>query len=84
MEGNEYCTSTDSVFAVYVNGEQLQSVTTYVPNEGDQILLYYGVPDETVIADYLNEVTTDACIYSGTCPERGLPPPESCGLTCEL
>lgn len=79
-----YCTNVDKVLRLYVNREKLTDITKYIPQEGDQILLYYGKPEDPAIEEHLNKVTDDACIYSGTCPERGLPPPESCGLTCEL
>jgi hypothetical protein len=79
-----YCADTDNVLALYVNNIPKTIITEYVPNEEDKILLYYGTPDNPNLSTYLNMITDEACIYSGTCPERGMAPAESCGLTCEL
>lgn len=82
--GETYCSNQEHKLLLYVNGLIEQSPTTYIPQEGDRILLYYGDAGNRDIQSYLNAVTDEACIYSGTCPERGTPPPESCGITCEL
>lgn len=79
-----YCTDETNALTLYVNGEPFEAITSYVPEERDRVLLYYGDQDNPQLETYLNDVTDRACIYSGTCPERGLPPPESCGLTCEI
>ena len=50
----------------------------------DKVLLYYGDHSRENIESWFEQISNDACIYSYTCPERGTPPPESCGLTCEL
>ncbi|MEX0930888.1 MAG: hypothetical protein WDZ68_01205, partial [Candidatus Paceibacterota bacterium] len=77
--GVKYCTDTENELRLYVNGGIHETPSEYVTQEGDQILLYYGDPDSSRIATYLEEITEEACIYSGTCPLRGTPPPESCG-----
>ena len=82
--GEEFCTDEDHVLALYVNGEKISPLNNYINQEEDQILLYYGAPDSPNLNTYLKSVTENACIFSGTCPEKGLPPPESCGLTCEI
>lgn len=80
----EYCSNDAEVVQLFVNGQEVADIEGYIPQERDQILVYYGDPNSELLETYFNEVTDDACIYSGTCPERGTPPPESCGLTCEI
>lgn len=82
--GTEYCIDDVSQLKLYVNGETVSDPFSYIPQEEDRILLYYGTPENPNLAEYLLAISNEACIYSGTCPERGLPPPESCGLTCEI
>lgn len=82
--GETYCTNDENVLRLYVNGEIYETPHEYITQEGDRVLLYYGDPDSSAITAYLEEVTDEACIYSGTCPERGVPPPETCGATCEI
>lgn len=79
-----YCTNETSALILFVNGTSTTTIANYVPNDNDRILIYYGAPDADIIPNYLEQITDEACIYSGTCPERGTPPPESCGLTCEI
>jgi len=82
--GREYCADEDSILALYVNGDKYTPIDSYVINDADQTLLYYGENDTEKISEHLGSLTDEACIYSGTCPERGTPPPEACGLTCEV
>ena len=83
--GEEYCTDEGNVLRLYVNGEVHPHPTSYIIQEEDNILLYYGEANEETIAEYLAEIPDDACISSGTCPERGMPQPETCsGATCEI
>jgi len=84
LDAASYCTDSDRILNVYVNGQNIPDPATYVTQEGDRILIYYGIDDAEMIASLQAGVTADACIYSGTCPERGTPPPESCGITCEI
>jgi hypothetical protein len=79
-----WCANETTILALYVNGEKVPSITTYISQEEDQILLYYGIDDSQKITEYINSITDEACIFSGTCPERGTAPAESCGLTCEI
>lgn len=84
-EGNIFSTSEDLELMVFVNDERISEPANYVNQEEDKILLYYGNPkDNETIRKLLMDITNDSCIYSGTCPERGIAPAESCGLTCEL
>ena len=84
-DGTEYCSSEEESLLLFVNNEQYEgSITNFEAMDEDRVLLYYGPYDEEKITGYMNEVKNDACFYSGTCPERGIAPPESCGLTCEI
>ena len=67
-----------------VNGERVMDIAGYINQGEDKILIYYGDVTSPLISDYVGAISEDACIYSGTCPERGVPPPENCGLTCEV
>ena len=82
--GNNYCEDDRYVLELYVNKEIVENINDYEPKDEDQIMIYYGLVDNVKINQYLNSLTNDSCIYSGTCSERGIAPPESCGLTCEL
>lgn len=82
--GTKYCTDAINTLKLYVNGRPKTDVTTYIIQEEDQILLYYGDPKSPDIIKYQEQITEDSCLYSGNCPERGEPPAESCGLTCEI
>lgn len=79
-----YCTNAENSLLLFVNGKTVADIESYVPQEKDQILLYYGSPSSPDIQAYEGAITNDACLYSGTCPERGKPPFETCGLTCEI
>jgi hypothetical protein len=82
--GEAFCDSEETVLTLYVNKEPFTDIATYISQEEDQVLLYYGTKDNPSLNQYLESVTNDSCIYSGTCTERGVAPPESCGLTCEI
>jgi hypothetical protein len=77
----EYCADDTNTLALYINGVAEEVITSYIPQEEDKILLFYGADEPS---SYFADITEDACIYSLTCPEKGTPPPESCGLTCEI
>ncbi len=80
----EYCTNDTDTLLLIVNGERVTNVTDYIFSEEDRILLYYGDATNPKIKEYVAGITDLSCMYSGTCPERGTPPTESCGLTCEV
>ncbi len=82
--GTQLCNDATNTLKLYVNGRPKTDVATYIIREEDQILLYYGDPKSPDIVEYQEEITEDSCLYSGNCPERGDPPAESCGLTCEI
>lgn len=83
-DGDERCATDTNSLTLFVNGEVIPSLSTYIPVDDDRILLYYGSLENPNLPTYLESIPDDACYYSGTCPERGVAPPESCGLTCEL
>lgn len=80
----QYCTVTENILRLYVNGKPQTNIGVYIPKEEDKILLYYGDPTSSDLLKFQEAITDDSCLYSGNCPERGEPPTESCGLTCEL
>jgi hypothetical protein len=81
-----YCTDDTNTLVLYVNNQPLDrsAHTTYQPADLDRILLVYGNYSSTEVDSLLATVSDESCIYSGSCPERGIAPAESCGLTCEL
>lgn len=80
----EYCTNDTNTVLLIVNGERVTDITEYIFSEEDRILLYFGDATNPNITEYIAGITDLSCMYSGTCPERGTPPTESCGLTCEV
>jgi hypothetical protein len=79
------CTNEENQLVLFVNNNIFTgSIKSYVPNDLDQILLYVGKNSDSALTTFGPQITDEACIFSGSCPERGLPPPESCGLTCEI
>ncbi|MFT7644927.1 MAG: hypothetical protein ACI9BF_000592 [Candidatus Paceibacteria bacterium] len=80
-----FCTDDYNELMVFVNDERIEDLVNYVNKEEDRILIYFGDKDDSeTIKNLLLSITNKSCIYSGTCPERGTAPPESCGLTCEM
>lgn len=79
-----FCTNATNTLVVYVNNEPITDFAQYVNQEEDKILIYYGENTSETINALMATITDDACYYSGTCPERGTPPAEGCGLTCEI
>lgn len=79
-----YCSDTQNTLQLFVNSKNVEDIANYVIQEKDQILLFYGPKDSEKIKTFQSNITDEACMYSGTCPERGEPPFESCGLTCEI
>ncbi len=82
--GIPYCNTDNGKVQLYVNGELVNNIVSYIPEEEDRILVYYGSPTGPNLLNYLNGISDQSCIYSGNCPERGIAPRETCGLTCEL
>jgi hypothetical protein len=85
FDGTPMCSEQNQEVLLYVNNElYTKPYSLYEPVDDDRILLYYGDPQNANIQSYVEEIPNDSCYYSGTCPERGIAPPENCGLTCEL
>ena len=85
LEGESLCSGEENEVLLYVDGNlYTQPISQYVPVDDESILLYYGNSQDPNIPSYIDAIPDDSCYYSGTCPERGVAPPESCGLTCEL
>lgn len=82
--GETFCTDDANELVLYVDGIPTTTIASHVNRERERLLLYYGDPNPDVFNELLEQVTDEACIYSGTCPERGIAPPESCGLTCGI
>lgn len=83
--GESFCNNELETLTLFVNNEPwTNTLKTYIPNDLDRVLLYYGDAETKSLNDYIEAIPTDACIYSGSCPERGIAPAEECGLTCEL
>ena len=82
--GETICSDEKNEVALYVNGEKRSDVTSYINQEEDRILVHVGPRNNPNLQTYLDSVTDEACIPSGTCLERGQPVSETCGLTCDL
>jgi len=73
-------------FGVYVNDRLLNddekdplSFPDYIPRDLDRILITVGgMITQQELEQQFSSLTSDACIYSEKCPERGLPPKEEC------
>ncbi len=83
--GEEYCSDETNTLKLYANNERVESITSYLWEDLDRVLITYGSGSE--VADQLPLVGDEACIYSEICPERGTPPTESCvgglGSSCD-
>ena len=82
--GTSYCTNATGTLMLLVNNQPVTDIEEYIFAEEDRILLYYGDPKNPNLKEYTDGVTDLSCLYSGTCLERGAPPTEGCGLTCEV
>lgn len=58
-------------------GEERPFDPGFTFKDGDRILLTYGASAE-IAKEQLSAMTSDACLYSRTCPWRGEPPAENC------
>ncbi len=79
----QFCTNASSTLRLFVNEKEVEDIMTYIPQEEDKILLTYGETARDLTPEFAS-ITDDSCIQSGTCPERGIPSVESCGLTCDV
>ena len=83
-DGTTYETTDSEELLFFVNNVQQPSLVDYVIEDEDKILIYYGDPTDSRIEEYLAAIPDDACLYSGTCPERGVAPSTDCGITCDV
>jgi len=51
-----FCTNEDYSLKFYVNHEKVPSITNYVIEEDDRILVLYGNENQTQVDNYLNEL----------------------------
>jgi len=85
--GEKYCTGNGRTLRMFVNGDESTEFESYEPKDLDRILITYGSESSDALKKQVDSVSSDACIYSKTCPERGSPPDEECvgglGTGCE-
>ena len=77
IDKTTYCNSGENTLKMFVNGKPSNEFDRYDFQDLDRILISYGNDSSDVIANQLSQVTDNACIQSGTCPERGAPFDES-------
>lgn len=76
--GTNTCNQGDKKWQLFVNGKEiLPFQTNYVFADEDHILLTFGA-DDAELQRELALMTDEACLYSKTCPGRGVPPTENC------
>ena len=79
--GTSYCADKENKLFFYVNGKKNKEYEAYELKDLDRILISYGSGDKEVIKK--ETVTDRSCIFSGSCPERGVPPDESSCLAVD-
>jgi hypothetical protein len=67
----------ETPFRMFVNGTEMPLDLDYAFADLDRILMTNAATDAE-IADQLQHLTDDACLYSKRCPWRGEPPAENC------
>lgn len=65
-----YCNSQDEKLRFLVNGKENFEFENYIPRDLDRILITFGNETDDQIRKQMENVTRNACIYSGKCPER--------------
>ena len=70
------CTDAKFHWMFVVNGQKSPMDPNFVFADGDKILLTYTAGDAW--QEEWKQMTSDACLYSNTCPWRGKPPAENC------
>ncbi len=77
LDGVPVCDGNGKAWRMVVNGGERDFDLSYVFQDLDKILLSYGPANSLPEGDWI-QVTDEACLYSRTCPSRGLPPTENC------
>ena len=80
-EGNIYEDNDEKHFRFFVNNEEVETLAESLIRDLDRVLITYGPRDrsfESIQAELI-QIPHDACVYSETCPDRGIAPYESCG-----
>ncbi len=78
IDGNSYCNNGNESLRMYVNGNQVDTFANTLIVRQDRVLITYG-PISADVSGQISAVPSNACIYDGSCPERGTAPPENCG-----
>ena len=73
-----FCNSLLVGLKIYVNGQRIWHGGQYQPSDLDRSLVSFGPWLSDRVTEQV-QVSDRACIYSQSCPERGLPPREACG-----
>jgi len=71
------CTGKAGTLRMFVNGREVPVNPKYSFQDLDKILIIF-TSNEANVQAALGKMTSDACRYSQTCPERGKPPAENC------
>lgn len=63
--------ATNSVLLFYINGRNVDRLADMPIADLSRVLIYFGppLPDQTILREYGESVTSKACIYSGFCPK---------------
>lgn len=78
-DGVNRCERGATRWVAVVNGQVTENLRDLEVRDLDRVMLWYGdEPTDHITGHFEQIVTRDACIASGTCPERGKPPVESC------
>ena len=85
-DGTSYCDDGNKELKIYVNGKHNDEFAEHDIKDEDKILLSYGDVSEEELQAQIESVSYEACIYSLTCPEKGVPPEEATcvGETCTV
>lgn len=83
-KGESFCNENANEVQLIVNGQRMLTTDDYIVADEDRILLYYGNVNDPALPDYIASVTDEACLYSGTCLDRGFKTTTTCGVTCEI
>jgi len=76
-----FCNTESKKLKVFKDGLQIQDFGKFVPQDSDKILVTYGSEGAGEVRAQNEQLTSQACIYSGKCakPDGFEIPVESCG-----